>query len=65
MKATLTELRRNSAKVIKPVVNRRKKVTLTDRGEPVAEIVPCQKVDYAQAWKDLIAIGPVDFVPRK
>lgn len=65
MEATLTELRRETSKVVQPVIHGGETVILTEHGQQVAEIVPRRKVDYAQACKDLMAIGPVDFLPRK
>ena len=40
MRATLTELHRATRKVVQPAVQRRGKVTLTEFGQPCAEIVP-------------------------
>ena len=65
MEATLTELRRETSKVVRPVIHAKQKVTLTEHGQNVAEIVPLAHVDYRQACDDLIAIGPVEFLPRK
>lgn len=65
VEATLTELRRETSKVVDPVIHNGEKVTLTEHGQEVAQIVPRRKVDYQQACKDLMAIGPVDFLPRK
>jgi hypothetical protein len=52
MKATLTQLRRNKAKVVRPVMNGAEKLTL-------------QKIDRRAACLALMAIGPVEFLPRK
>jgi len=41
------------------------KLTLTEHGKAFAEIVPIRKVDRKAAAAALIAIGPVDFLPRK
>ena len=65
MEATLTELRRDTMKVIRPAVHGGQKVTLTEHGQEVAQIIPSRKVDYRQACKDLMAIGPVEFLLRK
>jgi prevent-host-death family protein len=62
---TLTELRRDTSNVLDPVLRHGEKVTLTEHGQEVAQIVPRRKVDYDQARRDLIAIGPVQFLPRK
>lgn len=62
----MTELRRDtSKKVVRPVIHGGEKVTLTEHGQRVAEIVPIEKINYPQACEDLIAIGPVEFLPRK
>lgn len=65
MKATLTQLRRDTTKVVRPVIHGGEKLTLTEHGEPCAEIVPLQKIDRRKACEDLMAIGPVKFLPRK
>ena len=65
MKATLTELRRQTSKVVRPVIHGGRKVTLTEHGEKCAEIVPLRKIDRRAACEALMAIGPVDFLPRK
>jgi prevent-host-death family protein len=64
MQATLTELRRDTAKVVK-ALSGGQNVILTQHGEPCAEIVPARKFDRKRALRDLMAIGPVDFLPRK
>ena len=40
MKATLTELRRDTIRVLRPVIHGAKTVTLTEHGQEVAEISP-------------------------
>jgi prevent-host-death family protein len=65
VKATLAQLRRNTAKVIRPVNQGGEKLTLTENGQPCAEIIPLRKVDRRTACLDLMAIGPVEFLPRK
>jgi prevent-host-death family protein len=65
VKATLTELRRDTSRFVRPVIHGGEKLTLTEHGEPCAEIVPIRKIDRKQALADLIAIGSVDFLPRK
>ena len=65
MKATLTELRRATSKVVRPAIHAGQTVVLTEHGEPCAQIVPLRKVDREQACKDLMAIGPVEFRPRE
>jgi prevent-host-death family protein len=63
--ATLTELRRDTSNVIRPAIHAGQTVVLTEHGEPCAEIVPIRKIDRKQALQDLMAIGPVEFPPRK
>ena len=65
MTATLTELRRNTSKVIRPAIRADKKVTLTEHGEPCAEIVPVRKMNRRALCEAVMAIGPVNFLPRK
>jgi prevent-host-death family protein len=65
VKATLTQLRRDTAKVVRPVIHGGKKVTLTEHGQPCAEVIPLRKIDRRAACEDLMAIGPVEFLPRK
>jgi prevent-host-death family protein len=65
VKATLTQLRRDTTKVVRPVILGGKKLTLTEHGQPCAEIIPLRKIDRRTACKDLMAIGPVEFLPRK
>jgi hypothetical protein len=40
MRATLTELHRTTRKVVQPAIQRKGKVTLTEFGQPCAEILP-------------------------
>jgi len=65
MNATLTELRRQTSKVVRPVIHGGQKVTLTEYGKKCAEIVPLRKIDRRAASEALLAIGPVEFLPRK
>ncbi len=65
MSSTLTELRRQTSKVLGPVIHGGKTVELTEHGQPVARIVPARKIDYAGALKALMAIGPVNLPSRK
>lgn len=65
MEATLTELHRDTAKLVRPVIHGGRKLTLTDRGEPCAEIVPVSKVDRKAALKSLRSIGPIEMPKRK
>jgi prevent-host-death family protein len=65
LKATLAQLRRDTAKVVRAVIHDGKKLTLTEHGQPCAEIIPLRKIDRRAACQALIAIGPVEFLPRK
>jgi antitoxin (DNA-binding transcriptional repressor) of toxin-antitoxin stability system len=40
MRATLTELHRTTRKVVQPAIQQREKITLTEFGQPCAEILP-------------------------
>ena len=64
MNATLKELRRDTASVVRPVIHSGQKVTLTEHGKEVAQIIP-RKVDRPAALAALRAIGPVDLPTRK
>ena len=64
MKTTLTELKREPSKVMRPVIHAGESLVLTDGGQEVGTITPRRKVDYAQACRDLIAIGPVELPSR-
>ena len=66
MEATLTELRRETTKVVRPAMHGGEEVTITEHGQPMFKIVPVRPaLDRKKACEALIAIGPVDFVPRK
>jgi len=65
VKATLAQLRRDTAKVVRRVIHGGEKITLTEHGQPCAEIIPLRKIDRRAACQDLMAIGPVEFLPRK
>ncbi len=65
MKATLTELRRETSRVLRPVIHAAKTVTLTEHGEDVAVISPKHRADRERALELLRAIGPVDLPARR
>ena len=65
MRASLSDLARHTAKIVRPVIDGGKKVTLTVHGEARAEIIPIPNVDRKAAWAALMEIGPVDIKPRK
>lgn len=64
VKATLSELQSQPAKVLKPVLDG-KAVDITEHGEVCARIVPVARVNRKAAWKALKELGPVDIKPRK
>jgi len=65
MRATLTALRRDTPKVIRPVIHAAKSVMLTEHGEEVAEIVPKARPDRARAIELLTATGLVRLPARR
>lgn len=66
MEATLTELRRETTKVVRPAMHGGQEVTITEHGQPKFKVVPVRKpIDRRAACEALIAIGPVKFLPRK
>lgn len=65
MKATLTELRRETSRILGPVVHASKKVILTEHGRSIAEIVPLVEPDRKRAIRMLAAIGPVKMPERR
>lgn len=65
MEATLTKLRRETAKVVRPATHDGQEVTITEYGEPKFKVVPVKPLDRRAACEALMAIGPVTFRPRK
>lgn len=65
MKATLTDLRRDTSRVIRPVIHAAKSVVLTEHGREVAEILPKGRPDRGRAVKLLSAIGPLRLPSRR
>jgi len=65
MKATLTELRRETSKVMGPVIHACKKVVLTEHGREIASIIPIVSPDRKRAMQMLAAIGEVALPSRK
>ena len=64
MKATLTELRRETSRILGPVIHASKKVVLTEHGRNIAAIVPMVEPDRKRALRLLASIGPVE-MPRR
>ena len=65
MKATLTELRRETSRILGPVIHASKKVLLTEHGRNSAAIVPMVEPDRKRALRLLAAIGPVEMPERR
>lgn len=64
VKATLTELHRKTAKVLKPVLEG-DSVIITHHGSEVAEIRPRRKANYKRMLQILRSMGPIELPPRK
>ncbi len=64
MTATLTDIRRDTSKVLKQV-DISGEVVLTEHGEARYKITPLRSIDRKAAAAALRAIGPVAFKPRK
>jgi len=65
VEATLTQLRRDKAKIVRPVMGGGEKLPLNKRGQPRAKKMPSRKIDRLAACQDLMSINPVEFLPRK
>jgi antitoxin (DNA-binding transcriptional repressor) of toxin-antitoxin stability system len=65
MKATLTELRRETSRILGPVIHASKKVVLTEHGRNIAAIVPMVEPDRKRALRLLASIGPVEMPERR
>ncbi len=65
MNATLTQLRRETSRVLRPVIQGAKTVILTEHGQEIAEISPKTAPDRKRALELLSAIGPVELPARK
>jgi prevent-host-death family protein len=64
MEATLTELRRETSRVV-DAVDSGQEVILTEHGRPKYRLEPIKTIDRKAAATALRAIGPVKFLPRK
>jgi prevent-host-death family protein len=64
MEATLTELRRDTSRVVRAADNG-EDVILTEHGEPRYRLQRVRSIDRKAAAAALRAIGPVTFLPRK
>ena len=65
MKVTLTELRRETSRILGPVIHASKKVVLTEHGRNIAAIVPMVEPDRKRALRLLASIGPVEMPERR
>jgi len=64
MKATLTQLRRETSRILGPVIHASQKVLITEHGRKIATIVPIVEPDRQRALQMLTAIGPVEMHDR-
>jgi prevent-host-death family protein len=66
VKSSLAELHRDTAKVMKPVINGKKTLIITNHGEPCAKIVPLpEKPDRKRALAILRSMSALELPPRK
>jgi len=65
MQATLTELRRETSRILGPVIHASQKVLITEHGRKIAAIVPMAEPDRKRALQMLTAIGPVEMPNRR
>jgi len=64
MEATLTELRRDTSRIVR-AADSGHEVILTEHGEPRYKLRRIQPIDWKKAAAMLAAIGPVNLPPRK
>ena len=64
MEATLTELHRDTSRVVR-AADKGHEVILTEHGEPRYKLKRFKPIDRKAAAAALRAIGPVEFLPRK
>jgi prevent-host-death family protein len=64
MEATLTELRRDTSRVIRAADNGQD-VILTEHGQPRYKLQRLKPIDWKAAAAALRAIGPLEMPPRK
>ena len=65
MGATLTQLRRETSRILGSVINASQKVLITEHGRKIATIVPIVEPDRNSALQMLTAIGPVEMPDRR
>ena len=62
MKATLSQLRRETIRILGPVIHASQKVLITEHGRKIATIVPIVEQDRKRALQMLTAIGLVEML---
>lgn len=66
VKATLAELHRDTAKLVRPVIDSQKTLIITERGEARAKIVPLpRKPDRKKALAIFRSMRALELPPRK
>ena len=66
VKATLAELYRDTAKLVRPVIDSQKTLVITERGEARAKIVPLpRRPDRKRALAILRSMRALELPPRK
>ena len=66
MKATLAELHRDTAKLVRPVIDSQRTLVITEHGEARAKIVPLpKKPDRKKALAILRSMRALELPPRK
>jgi antitoxin (DNA-binding transcriptional repressor) of toxin-antitoxin stability system len=60
MKATLSQLRRETIRILGPVIHASQKVLITEHGRKITTIVPIVEPDRKRALQMLTAIGLVE-----
>ena len=66
VKATLTELHRDTAKLVRPVIDSQKTLVITERGEARAKIVPLpKKPDRKKALAVLRSMAALELPSRE
>ena len=66
MKATLAQLHRDTAKLVRPVINGKKTLLITERGEPRARIEPLPgRADRKRALAILRSLSALELPPRR
>jgi len=63
-KATLTELRRNTSRVVE-AADRGEEVILTEHGQPKYRLERIREIDWKAALALLKEMGPINLPPRK